>query len=125
CLRGSAQTPLRRGLLLLGVPVASDDRVPVAGSLGDDRQACPRFGRSSRKNESSSSLEAAFANPSNLPCSAIVPAARMNAPHAVRASAPPTLTRLTPSAAMSWRVRSLAQPISRLRGFGATAATKA
>ena len=49
----------------------------------------------------------------------------MNAPHAVRASAPPTLTRLTPSAAMSWRVRSLAQPISRLRGFGATAATKA
>ena len=72
-------------------------------------QADPHFGRSSRKNESSSSLEAALANPAKLPCSIINLAARMNAPQAVRASAPPTLTRRTPSAEMSCMVSSLAQ----------------
>ena len=49
----------------------------------------------------------------------------MNPPQAERASAPPTLTRRTPSAEMSCIVRSLAEPTNRLNGFGATAATTA
>ena len=49
----------------------------------------------------------------------------MNPPHAERASAPPTLTRRTPSAEMSCIVRSVVDPTNRLTGFGATAATTA
>jgi len=49
----------------------------------------------------------------------------MKPPQAERASAPPTLMRRTPSAAMSPTVRSVAPPTSRLTGFGATAATTA
>src|SRR5206468_9302764 len=52
-------------------------------------------------NELSSRPDAALASASNLPCSAINRAARMNSPQADRARAPPTLTRLTPSAAIS------------------------
>ena len=42
-----------------------------------------------------------------------------------RASAPPTLTRRTPSSAMSRSVSSLVEPTSRLSGRGATPATSA
>jgi hypothetical protein len=68
---------------------------------------------------------AASLKPSKRPSSAISFAVRMNPPHAERASAPPTLTRLTPSASASFIVRSLGNPISRLNGLGATAATTA
>jgi len=46
-------------------------------------------------------------------------------PQALRASAPPTLTLRTPSAATAATVKSLAEPIRRFTGFGATAATTA
>ena len=54
-----------------------------------------------------------------------VRAARMKPAHAQRASAPPTLTRRTPIASTSFSVNSLVDPMSRLTGFGATAATTA
>ena len=52
-------------------------------------------------------------------------AARMKPPQAARASAPPTLMRRTPSAATSCSVNADVEPISRLTGLGATAATTA
>ncbi len=78
--------------------------------------------RSPAKMEFSSWPGAASLNPSNFPSATSNFAARMNPPQAERASAPPTLTRLTPSEEMSCIVRSLAEPTSRLNGFGATAA---
>ena len=56
---------------------------------------------------------------------AIVLAAWRKPAHAVRASAPPMLMRRTPMAATSSSVNSLAAPMSRFTGFGATAATTA
>ena len=47
----------------------------------------------------------------------------MNPPQAARASAPPTLIRLTPSSASASTVSSLFQPISTFTGFGAMAWT--
>ena len=60
----------------------------------------------------------------NVPCSAISVAALKNAVQAVRASAPPTLIRRTPSAASSATVvKSL--PTTTLTGVGDTADTMA
>jgi glutamate-1-semialdehyde 2,1-aminomutase len=70
-------------------------------------------------------IGAASAKPSNLPCSTSSLAARMKPPHADRASAPPMLTRRTPSAAICCMSRLPAQPMSRFTGFGATPATTA
>jgi hypothetical protein len=49
----------------------------------------------------------------------------MKPPHAVRAIAPPTLTRRTPSAATSASVMSPAELTSRFTGLSATEATTA
>ena len=68
---------------------------------------------------------AGAAKPSKRPFCAMPRAARMKPPHAARASAPPTLMRRTPMAAMSCTVNSLVDPMTRLTGFGATAATTA
>ena len=51
--------------------------------------------------------------------------ARMKPVHAASASAPPTLIRRTPSAAISPTLRPMSWTTRRLSGFGATAATSA
>src|SRR6185503_18678122 len=56
----------------------------------------------------------------NVPCSAISLAAVRNPPQAARASAPPTLMRRTPIAAISVTVVK-SEPTSMLTGFGVTA----
>jgi len=61
---------------------------------------------------------AASAKPSKRPSSARSLAARIIPPHATRAKPPPTLTRLTPNLAISEIVMSLADPTSKLTGFG-------
>src|SRR4051812_3154474 len=68
---------------------------------------------------------AASLKPSNEPCSAIDLAVRMKPPQAERASAPPTLMRRTPIAAMSATVCPNAAPLRKFTGLGATAFTTA
>ncbi len=64
------------------------------------------------------SCDGESAKPSKRPCSASTFAACMNPPHAARASAPPTLMRRTPSAAISATESGLAEPDEQIEGLG-------
>ena len=116
----------RAKALNLGLDVA---RAPlVAIQDADDASHPQRLEIQTRlmtKTPKLSVLGAASAKALKLPASMICFAARMNPPHAERASDPPTLMRRTPSSAQSLTVSALGVPISRLTGFGATACTTA
>src|SRR5262249_24637992 len=79
-----------------------------------------RCARSSRKNAFSSGNGTASAKASKRPSEAIVRAARMNAPHATRASELPTLMRRAPSAARAPAAGAAAGGPGAVGGRGAT-----
>src|SRR5215469_7547092 len=91
--------------------------------LGSPLERQARRQQSSLKRLLMSGYGTRSASPAKLPSDRKVVAARMKPVHAANASAPPTLMRRTPSAAISPTFTPMSLTTSMLSGFGATAST--